>query len=66
MKTRLIAPLLLLAATAAGAHPGHDVTSDASHFWGTLALLAVLGLGVWSMRGAHRRAQRRDDRKDER
>lgn len=64
MKTRLITPLLLLAATAAGAHPGHDVTSDASHFWGTLALMAVLGLGVWSLRGSRRRPQRREDRRD--
>ena len=62
MKTRLIAPLLLLAATAAGAHPGHDLTSDASHFWGTLALMAVLGLGVWGLRGTRRREQRRDRR----
>ena len=62
MKTRLIAPLLLLAATAAGAHPGHDVTSDASHFWGTLALITVLGLGVWGLRGTRRREQRRDRR----
>lgn len=64
MRFPLIASLLL-AATAAGAHPGHDLTSDASHFWGTLALLAVLGLGVWSLRAARRRPQRRD-RKDRR
>jgi hypothetical protein len=64
MKTRLIAPLLLLATTMAGAHPGHDLTSDASHFWGTVALLAVLGLGVWSRRGTRRRDPQRRDRGD--
>ena len=62
MKTRLIAPPLMLAATGAGAPPGPDVPSDASHFWGTLALMAVLGLGVWGLRGTRRREQRRDRR----
>lgn len=59
----LLAALLLLGPLAAQAHPGHDAGSDASHFWGTIVLLAVLGLGLWSQRSRRRNRHDREDRR---
>lgn len=59
---RFFAALLVLGHLAARAHPGHDAGSDASHFWGTIALLALLGLGLWSLRARGRHRHDREDR----
>jgi hypothetical protein len=60
---KLLAALLVLGPFAVQAHPGHDAGSDASHLWGTIVLLAVLGLGVWSLRSRRGHRHDREDRR---